>query len=359
MPLAFTHTTAAQRVHFGPGTAADAVLSEVQRLGAERVMLVAGGHSSNDAERIGRALPVVSRWSDTAQHVPVEIAVRARSAAVATSADVIVCVGGGSTVGMAKAVALTQRLPIVAVPTTFAGSEATDVWGLTENGRKSTGIDPAVLPIAVVYDVELTSGLDAGIAVASVLNGIAHCVDGFWAPRADPINAALGAEGLRSLAAGVRAIASDPADIAGRETAQYGAYLAAVAFSSAGSGLHHKICHTLGGTLGLPHAQTHAIVLRYVAAVNLPAAPDAARRICVALDVQGAPDARAALDALNALYIEVDAPRALRELGMREQDIAPMVDIIEPLVPASNPVSVDASTLTRLLSAAWAGETPA
>jgi hypothetical protein len=166
----------------------------------------------------------------------------------------IVCRRRGSTTGLAKAVALTTRIPIVAVPTTYAGSEATNVWGLTENATKTTGVDDRVLPAAVVYDAELTLSLPVALSVASGLNALAHCVDSLWAPRADPINQALAAEGIRALADGLPRIAGDPSDLAGRETALYGAYLAAVSFASAGSGLHHKICHVLGGT-ALPDAR--------------------------------------------------------------------------------------------------------
>jgi maleylacetate reductase len=352
MGSSFTHVTAAQNAHFGSGNARDALHAEVQARAAARIMLIAGGRSAADARRLLDGLPVTLIWDEVAQHVPVETARRARAAAAAERIDLIVCVGGGSTIGMGKAVALTEHIPIVAVPTTYAGSEATDVWGVTENARKTTGNDPAVLPVAVVYDAELTAGLDADTAIASGLNAIAHCVDGFWAPRADPINAALGGEGLRALADGVQAIATetDPSD--GRAMTQFGAYLAGVAFSSAGSGLHHKICHALGGTFGLPHAQTHAIVLPHVAAFNIPAAPDAARRIAAALGTEDA------VLGVRDLYHRVRAPRALRDVGFREEDIPVAVEIVLPTVPASNPRPVDAASLTRLLTDAWAGSLP-
>ena len=166
--------------------------------------------------------------------------------------DSIVCVGGGSTTGLAKAVALTTGLPIVAVPTTYAGSEATRVWGLTKAAVKTTGVDSRVLPRAIVYDASLTVSLPADLSVASGLNAMAHCVDSMWAPGSDPIDRALAEEGIRALAAGLPAVVADPRDLQGRERTLYGAYLAAVAFSSAGSGLHHKICHVLGGRSTFP-----------------------------------------------------------------------------------------------------------
>jgi hypothetical protein len=154
------------------------------------------------------------------------------------------------------------------VPTTYAGSEATNVWGLTGPAGKRTGSDDRVLPETVVYDPDLVASLPPELAAASGLNAVAHCVDALWGPHCDPIDEALAGEGLRALNDGLRA--GIPARI------QYGCYLAAVAFASAGSGLHHRICHVLGGRFGLPHAATHAIVLPYVVAYNAVAAPDAA-----------------------------------------------------------------------------------
>jgi maleylacetate reductase len=277
------------------------------------------------------------------------VAARARAVAARDDVDALVCVGGGSTTGLAKAVALTTGLPIVAVPTTYAGSEATTVWGLTEGGRKTTGVDDRVLPRTVVYDAALTATMPVALSVASGLNAVAHCVDSMWAPRADPVNAALAVEGVRALNAGLRRVVTDPTGLAGREQALYGAYLAAVAFASAGSGLHHKICHVLGGMFGLPHAQTHAVVLPHVLAFNGSSAPAAARRLA---DAFGAPSAGAGLATLMST---VDAPVSLREHGMPEDGIPAAVEAVLAAVPAGNPTPVTAENLTALLQAAWAG----
>jgi maleylacetate reductase len=285
--------------------------------------------------------------------VPLEVAERARTAAVAAGIDLIVCVGGGSTTGLAKAVAMTTGIPILAVPTTYAGSEATNVWGLTEASRKTTGIDDRVLPVSVIYDADLTLTLPVGLSVASGLNGLAHCIDSLWGPRADPINAALAAEGIRALNQGLPAIVADPQGLEGREQALYGAYLAAVAFASAGSGMHHKICHVLGGTFNLPHAQTHATVLPYVLAFNAPHAPQAEARIAAAF---GAPTA---LQGLQDLRKALDAPRALADYGFTADGIGEAVRIALPAIPASNPRPVTEDNLTALLTAALTGTDPA
>jgi maleylacetate reductase len=350
--MRFVHDTLPQRVCFGSSEAAAQLTAQVSELGATRVMLIAAKSEMHLADTVAAGLPVALRHDDVAMHVPVEVAERARAAAAQSGADLLVCVGGGSTTGLAKAVALTTGLPIVAVPTTYAGSEATPVWGLTEGARKTTGTDPRVLPRVIVYDAALSMSLPVDLSVASGLNALAHCVDSLWAPNADPVNAALAAEGIRSLRAGLPRVVADPLDLAGREDTLYAAYLSAAAFASAGSGLHHKICHVLGGKYNLPHAQTHATVLPYVLAFNAPAAPDAGRRIAAALGAPGA------LDGLMALKEELGAPRALADYGFTEAAVDEAADAILPSVPPSNPREVTVADLRALLRAALTGRDP-
>lgn len=355
--MRFVHDTLPQRVCFGSGAAAASLSSEIASLGAARVMLIAAKAEMPLAETVTADIPVALRHDDVVMHVPVEVAGRAREAAASNGIDVLLSVGGGSTTGLAKAVAMTTGLPIVAVPTTYAGSEATPVWGLTEGARKTTGTDWKVLPRVIVYDAALTMSLPVEISVASGLNAMAHCVDSMWAPAADPVNAAFAAEGIRSLAEGLPRVVADPMDLDGREHALYAAYLSATAFASAGSGLHHKICHVLGGKYNLPHAQTHATVLPYVLAFNGPAAPDAERRIAAAFSSSGFA-ADSALGSLVALKRELDAPHALKDYGFTEDSIAEAAEAILPSVPPSNPRPVTAGDLRALLRAAWSGSDP-
>jgi alcohol dehydrogenase class IV len=207
-----------------------------------------------------------------------------------------------------------------------------------------------VLPRAVVYDASLLRSLPVEMSVASGLNALAHCVDSLWAPSADPINAVLAAEGARALYDGLPLVARDAEGLPGIELALYGAYLAARAFASAGSGLHHKICHVLGGKFDLPHAQTHAIVLPYVLALNAPNAPDAEARLATAFS------ASTSLEGLQELRRVLRAPRALRDLGLEQSDIPAAVEDVLAVVPMSNPTPVTTENLTELLHAAWAGE---
>jgi maleylacetate reductase len=347
--MRFVHDTLPQRIRFAAGEAAAQLAEEITEREHARIMVIAAESEKDLARRVAGALPVAVWHHEVAQHVPAPVARRARETAAAHDVDAVVSVGGGSTTGLAKAVALTTGLPIIAVPTTYAGSEATDVWGLTDANRKTTGTDARVLPRTVVYDASLTLTLPVGLSVASGLNALAHCVDALWAPRANPVNAALAGEGIRALGAGLRRVAVDPAGLPGREQTLYGAYLSAVAFASAGSGLHHKICHVLGGLFDLPHAETHAVVLPHVLALNAPAAPDAERRIAAALN---APSATAGLAKLRA---ELAAPVALRDYGMPEAGIGRAAEAVLSVVPKGNPAPLDVGILTTLLRAAWAG----
>lgn len=239
------------------------------------------------------------------------------------------------------------------MPTTYAGSEVTPVWGMTERGRKTTGTDQRVLPRTVIYDPELTMTLPVELSVASGLNAMAHCVEAFWAPRRSPVSSAVAEDGIRRLLAGLTTIAATPAGLASRAELLLGAYLAGSAFASAGSGLHHKICHVLGGAFDLPHAQTHAIVLPYVLAYNAPRASEAVDRIRRAL---GHTDIVAALRHLGS---GLGVPAGLRTLGMAEADIDTVIADILAIAPADNPTPVTDAGLRSIMHGAWLGNDPA
>jgi maleylacetate reductase len=348
--MRFDHQTLPQRVRFGTGEAAAAVAAEVEERGARSVMVIAAPSERDIARRIADSIAVELWWDDVAPHVPVERAERAREAARTAGIDLLVSVGGGSTTGLAKAIALTERIPILAVPTTYAGSEATNVWGLTTESRKTTGVDDAVLPAVVVYDSALTMSLPVTLSVASGLNALAHCVDSMWAPSSDPLNRALAEEGIRAVAEALPRIAREPDDVAARERMQYGAYVSAVAFASAGSGLHHKICHVLGGAYNLPHAETHSAVLPQVLAFNVGSSAEAESRIARALD------ADSAVEGIEALYRALPTVRALREVGYQLEAIPESAALIMPIVPPSNPRDVDVDALADILRRAYDGQ---
>ncbi|WP_420176566.1 maleylacetate reductase [Luteococcus sp. OSA5] len=357
---AFTHRTLPQTVVLETGRASHHLGEALTTLGRHRVMLISSRRDEAAARQLTDGLDVAEHWTEVAQHVPVELAERARVATERAGADVIVCLGGGSTIGLAKAIALTSGLPIVALPTTYAGSEATPMWGLTQDRTKTTGVDDGVLPHTVIYDATYSAGLPLELTVSSALNALAHSVDSLWAPSTDPIAQALGLDGARALAAALPVLVDDPGNLAARSQCLYGAYLSAVSFTTAGSGLHHKICHVLGGTFSLPHAQTHAVVLPHVLALNAPAVPRQAERLATALGARSLDDpAAAACAALDELCRSTGAPRSLRELGMPESGLAEATERVLAVAPSSNPAPVTEERIARLLREAWAGPHPA
>jgi maleylacetate reductase len=353
----FTYDALPGRVVFGAGASRRLLAAEVDRLGASRLLLIATEQERLLAEELSAVLGdrVVGVFTDVRPHVPVEVADRARAAAREARADALLSIGGGSTTGTAKAVALETALPVIAVPTTYAGSEVTPVWGMTEGRRKTTGTDRRVLPRVVVYDPDLTITLPPAITGPSAMNAVAHCVEAFYAPGANPITDLVAEEGIRALAGGVPVAVQRPEDPGGRSETLYGAYLAGAAFAVAGSGLHHKVCHVLGGAYDLPHADLHTVVLPQVVAFQAPAMPDVMRRVARALGERGAQGAAAGL---HDLALAIGAPTALREIGMREDDLDEAVGLVLEKVPADNPRPVSEEDVRQLLRDAFTGRRP-
>ena len=363
----FVYTALPGRVVFGAGASRKELAGEVDRLGVSRILLVAAEGERPLAEELAGPLGdrVVGVFTGVRPHVPVEVAGAARESAARLGADCLLSVGGGSTTGTAKAVALESGLPIVAVPTTYAGSEMTPVWGMTEGQRKTTGNSAAVLPKVVVYDPELTFTLPPSITGPSAINAMAHCVEAFYAPGANPITSLVAEEGVRALARGVPVVVKSPEDADGCPEALYGAYLAGAAFAIAGSGLHHKICHVLGGAYDLPHADTHTVVLPHVVAFNEPAIPEAMGRVARALDraknvaANGSSRDGGAAAGLFDLIEEIGAPTALKDVGMREEDLDEAVSLVLEKVPEDNPRPVDEAGVRAILEGAYSGRRPA
>jgi len=241
---------------------------------------------------------------------------------------------------------------VLAVPTTYSGSEMTPIYGLTESGQKRTQRDAKVLPKTVIYDPQLTLGLPPGTSAASGMNAIAHCVEAMYAQDANPIVSLMAEEGIRALAASLPAIVRHPADAEARSEALYGAWLAGVALGSAGMALHHKLCHTLGGTWNLPHAETHAIVLPHAARYNRDAAPEAMARIARALGANDAPTG------LYDLETKLGLKMRLADLGMQEADLERAAQLATQ-APYPNPAAIEYAQVLQLLRNAFAGRRPA
>ena len=320
------------RVLFGAGAVGE-LAAEVERLGARRALLVDGLFDAVLVERLERELGErhAGTLGEVAQHVPAELAASALARARALDADCLVALGGGSATGVAKAVAKETQLPIVAVPTTYAGSEMTPIWGITAAARKTTGRDLAVLPRTVIYDPELTVTLPPLASAASGMNAVAHCVEAMWTPAANPVTDAVAAEGIALLAAGLRGAVREPRDLEARGQALQGAWLGGTALAVAGTGLHHKICHVLGGTFNLPHAEVHAIILPWVVEHYRDAAPAALARVARALDAEDA------VEGLRDLGRDLGLEAGLADFGLRAGDIelaSELAAAVAPEVPA-------------------------
>jgi maleylacetate reductase len=342
------------RVLFGAGSLEFAP-DQIRQVGGP-ALIVAGPHEDAAAEWIGAQLGegLAGRLREVAQHVPEELAASASGRARATRAGCLVSVGGGSATGLAKAVALESGLPIVAVPTTYAGSEMTPIWGLTGPQGKATGRDQRVLPRTVIYDPMLTLGLPVGLSAASGLNAVAHALESLYAPDATEASSAVAEAGLTALAGGLPRVVDDPGDLDARSVTLYGAWLAGWALGGTTMGLHHKLAHVLGGSHDLPHAETHAVLLPHVAAFNAPAAPGAFAAAARALGVEGPDRVPAALFDLAEL---LGAPTSLAEVGL-PGDVLDEVAATTMAAGVSNPREVTQADLVQLLGDAWAGVRP-
>ncbi len=342
----FVYEQVATRVVFGIGRVTD-LADELDRLDAKRASVIAS-KSGRDA-----AGPALDELGDrlahllvgARAHVPLDDVESARGVAARLDADCLVAIGGGSSIGLAKAVALDRPTPIVAVPTTYAGSEMTPIYGITSQGRKHTGRADEVRPRVVLYDPALTTTLPPRVTASTGMNAIAHSVEALYAPDATPVGSLMAEEGIRCLARGLPASIADPNDLGARSTALYGAFLAGSALAATTMGLHHRICHVLGGTFGLPHGDTNAVMLPHVARFNAEAAPNALGRVASALSHT---DAVAAISELRA---GLRAPTSLGQLGMDEHDLEEAARLsVDP--PPANPRPVHLDDVLALLRAA-------
>ncbi len=348
----FAYAGSPARIVFGAGRARD-VAAELARLPALRAFVVCTASQRHAAEMIAVALgdQCAALFPEAAMHTPMSVTERALALAREHDCDAVVAVGGGSAIGLSKALALRTDWPQIVLPTTYAGSEATPILGETADGRKTTQRSPRVLPEVVIYDVDLTLSLPAAVSATSGMNAIAHAVEALYAKDANPLVSTLAEEAIAAFARSLPRIVAEPGDRDARSDAQYGAWLAGTCLGAVGMALHHKLCHVLGGTFDLDHARTHAVLLPHAAAYNASAAPAAMARVARAL---GADDA---IDGLAALASTLGVPRSLRELGMPEDGLERAVDLA--LRDAYwNPRPLAREPLRALLADAFAGAPP-
>jgi maleylacetate reductase len=349
---AFTYSALPTRVVFGAG-ALDQLVAEIERLGMTRALVLSTPEQRASAEDIASRLGkrAAGIYDQAVMHVPIESAEKARKVAAELKADGCVAIGGGSTTGLGKAIALTSALPILAIPTTFAGSEMTPIQGITENGVKKTVRDLRMLPKTVIYDPNLLLSLPAKIAGPSGMNAIAHCVEALYTQDANPITSLMAEEGIRALAKSLPLVVRQPDNLEARGDALYGAWLAGTCLGVVGMALHHKLCHTLGGSFNLPHAETHTIVLPHATRYNSEAAPEAMKRIARAL---GAKDAAGGL---YDLALALGAPVALKAIGMPADGLDRAADLAVTN-PYWNPRPIERAGIRKLLDDAYRGTRP-
>ena len=351
MSLEFTVSTLPSRVVFGAGASAR-LAGTMDELGVSRALVLSTSHQADEAMRLAASLDgrAVGTFTEAAMHTPTEVSERAAGYARELGADCTIALGGGSTTGLGKAIAWRTDLVQIVVPTTYAGSEVTPILGQTENGEKTTLKDAKVLPEAVVYDPELTFTLPVAMSVTSGLNAMAHAVEALYATDRQPIATLMATEGLAAMHRALPAVVASPGDIDARSDALYGAWLCGHVLGAVGMALHHKLCHALGGSFDLPHAETHAILLPHTAAYNARAVPELLAPLARILDDDVGPG-------LHAFARVLGAPLALAELGFDEGGIERAAKLATAK-PYPNPADVTEDGVRALLGRALRGEPP-
>jgi maleylacetate reductase len=348
----FTYSGSSAHIVFGEGKIA--LTGEwIEKLGCRRALVLSTPQQERDAEALAAQLGPLSVgvFSGAVMHTPVDVTEDAMETIGETDADCVVSLGGGSTTGLGKAIAYRTDLPQIVIPTTYAGSEVTPILGQTEGGRKTTVRDARILPEVVIYDPALTLGLPVGMSVTSGLNAMAHAVEALYAQDRNPISSLMAVEGLRSFMASLPEIIKAPRDLAVRADALYGAWLCGTVLGTVGMALHHKICHTLGGTFDTPHADTHAIMLPHTAAFNAVAVPELLAPVA---NIFGGSVGRG----LWEFAKQIGAPLALKDIGLSEPDLDRAAGIATEN-PYWNPRPIDRQSIRALLQDAWEGKRPA
>jgi maleylacetate reductase len=348
----FIYNALPVRIVFGQGTI-NQVADEVSRLNCRRALILSTPQQQRDAERLASHLGgfAAGVFAGAVMHTPVDVTEQAMSLLRELDSDCTIALGGGSTIGLGKAIALRTDLPQIVIPTTYAGSEATPILGETKGGRKTTQRSLKVLPEVIIYDVDLTLTLPPGLTATSGMNAMAHAVEALYAENANPVISLLAEQAIAMLASALPRIVRNPRDRDARSDALYGAWACGTCLGAVGMALHHKLCHVLGGSFGLPHAETHTVVLPHAAAFNASAAPEAMARVARALGV------REAAQGLFELAGKLGAPRSLREIGMSDGGLDHAADLAVAS-PYWNPRPIERAAIRALLQDAYDGRPP-
>lgn len=348
----FVYQALSQRVVFGSGTLAG-VGDEIDRLGAKRALVLTTRQQAESGKALAESLGhlCIGTFAGAAMHTPIEVTETAMELVGSSRADCIVSLGGGSTTGLGKAIALRTDLPQIVIPTSYAGSEATPILGETADGKKTTQRGPKILPEVILYDIDLTLTLPAGLSVTSGMNAIAHAVEARYTKDRNPLISLLALEGIRALSSALPLIVTNPGDKLARSDALYGAWACGTCLGSVGMALHHKLCHVLGGSFDLPHAETHTVILPHAVAYNERAAR---AQLSPVAEVLGSSSAAAGLFALEQ---KLNAPMTLKQIGMPYEGLDKAADEAAAN-PYWNPRPIDRARIRQLLEDAYEGRPP-
>ncbi|MGV8987027.1 MAG: maleylacetate reductase [Cypionkella sp.] len=351
-PTHFALRLAPMRLRFG-APAAGAVAEELEALSLTRAVVLSTPGHADEARALATAIGarVVGTVARARMHTPVEVTEAALAEVLALKADSLISFGGGSTTGLGKALALRTDLLQIAVPTTYAGSEVTAILGQTEDGRKTTLADPRVQPEVIIYDPRLITGLPVAVTVTSGLNALAHAAEALYARDRNPLTTTLALQGIAAMVEALPQVVAEPGNLAARARTQYGAFLCGLVLGQVGMSLHHKLCHTLGGSFDLPHAKTHAVILPHAVAYNEAAVPDLLAPLAGLLGSQKAGKG------LYDLGQRLNAPVSLKSLGLKENDLDRAAELATQNA-YWNPRPVELGAIRALLQSAWAGEAP-
>ncbi|SCO90076.1 probable alcohol dehydrogenase, class IV [Fusarium oxysporum] len=349
---AFVYSANPARIIFGSGTI-QKLPEELSKLGVTRPLVLSTPQQVTQAENVSKILSgnIAGFFSEARMHTPVDVTQRACDHAAATQADALMSIGGGSTTGLGKAISIRTGLPHLSISTTYAGSEVTTHLGETANGRKETKADPKILPAVVIYDFDLTLTLPANLAAASGVNTMAHAIEDLYARNHNPVINLLATQGVKAMANALPELVENPTSMNARSMALYGAWLCGICLGNGGMSLHHNLCHTLGGSFDLPHAETHTILLPHALSYNAPKAPETMKALGEVLSGSDGD----AVKGLNALLSRIKVERGLKALGMKESDIDKAADIAMSK-NFWNPREVERTAIRELIRRAWAGE---
>ncbi|CEN61391.1 Putative Maleylacetate reductase [Aspergillus calidoustus] len=349
---AFEYTANPGRVVFGSGTL-QKLPDEIARLDKKAPLILSTPQQVSHAERVKEVLGghVAGIFTEATMHTPTHITDKAVEYAKAQNADLVVSIGGGSTIGLGKAISIRTGLYHICIPTTYAGSEMTPILGETADGLKKTRSDPKILPGTVIYDVDLTMTLPSAMSATSGVNAIAHAVEALYARNTNPVINLMALEGTRALASALPDIVENPSSQSARSLALYGAWLCGTCLGSVGMSIHHKLCHTLGGSFNLPHAETHTAVLPHAISYNAPNIPEAMKKLAEVLPESNGD----AIHGLNVLLEKLKVKRGVKDFGMKEEDIDKAADIAVGN-PYWNPREIQREPIRELIRRVWAGE---